>query len=53
MADNIILPKLQTFLLRTKRKSEEQSEEIIRFAEDRLPGFIRTHFDPTLKTFMP
>ena len=49
MADNIILPKLQTFLLRTKRKSEEQSEEIIRFAEERLPGFIRTHFDPNFE----
>lgn len=45
MADNTTRTKLQTFLHRTKRKTEEQSEEIIRFAEDALPLFIRKYMD--------
>lgn len=45
MADNTTRTKLQTFLLRTKRKTEEQSEAIIRFAEDALPLFIRKYMD--------
>lgn len=45
MADNTTRTKLQAFLLRTKRKTEEQSEAIIRFAEDALPPFVRKHMD--------
>lgn len=36
MADNETKLKLLTFLLLTKRNTEEQSEAIIRFAEDSL-----------------
>ncbi len=45
MADNTTRTKLQNFLLRTKRKTEEQSEAVIRFAEDVLPPFIRRYMD--------
>ena len=45
MADNATRTKLQNFLLRTKRKTEEQSEAVIRFAEDVLPPFIRRYMD--------
>lgn len=38
--------KLQNFLQKTKRKTEAQSEEVIRFAEEVLPAFIRKHFAP-------
>ncbi len=45
MIDNVIRLKLQTFLLQTKRKTEQQSETIIRFAEDSLPLFVRKYMD--------
>ncbi len=45
MIDNVIRFKLQTFLLQTKRRTEQQSETIIRFAEDSLPLFVRKYMD--------
>lgn len=45
MADSDTKNKLKTFLLRTRRKTEEQSEAVIRFAEDVLPLFVRKYLD--------
>mgnify|MGYP003233066187 FL=1 len=45
MADSDTKNKLKTFLLRTRRKTEGQSEAVIRFAEDVLPLFVRKYFD--------
>lgn len=50
MIDNIIRTKLKNFLLRTKRKTEEQSEATIRFAEDVLPTFIHKYMEEDLES---